>query len=343
MRKFFAVLFSLLLVFPIILGAQATVSVITWVLDRNFYIDTLNQPEVYMTLTSGPMIDQMIHQQLRLPVDTDTSELESVLQSILTPAFLNKQVSAFINGLFDFLQGKTEEFSPAIDVTPLKTALADEKQDEFLTALLAAMPVCQPGQIPGFGGETESACKPAGIPDELIIEQALKPALPTVLTQMPDEIPMEGEIARIGENMRWRAFIPGMAVPASIILSMLVLIFIAIVIWYLTALIADASWRIRLQWLGWTLMIPSLLIFLLGLASQSGIPAYWINFGLERASLTATPFGPQLADTLKVVANSALPRVASAFQMVGAICGAIALTFIFWGIATPRKKTEEIS
>jgi hypothetical protein len=342
MRKFIAIFLVIFLVFPLLLSAQAAISVTSWALDRQFYIDTLDQPQIYSTLTTSPMIDKLLHVRLGLPPEADTSELESILKGILTTDYMRGQVSEFINALFDYLQGKTDTFAPTLDAVPLKTALEGSQQDAFLNALVAALPPCGPNQIPGFGGEGQTACKPAGIPDDLLVEQVLKPALPSILSAVPDEIPLEGEFQNWQESARWRTFLPGMAVPASVILSLLVLVFIAACAWYVAALISDTSWRVRLQWLGWTLLVPAALIFLLGFTAQSGIPAYWIRFGLDSADLSNTPFGPELNETLRIISVSAIPRIASAFQMVGGISGALSIALIFWGIATPRKRRKEL-
>lgn len=341
MRKFIAILFTIFLVFPLLLSAQATTSVTSWALDRQFYIDALDQPQVYAAFTSGRMIDTLLHDRLGLPPEADTSELEPVLKSVLTPDYMRDQFSVLINALFDYLQGKTDTFAPTLDVVSLKTALEGEQQDAFLNALVAALPTCAPGQTPGFGSEGQTACKPVGVPDDLLVEQVLKPALPGILSAVPDEIPLEGEFEEWQESARWRTYLPGKAVPASIILGLLMLVSIAACVWYLTALISDSSWRVRLGWLGWTLLVPAVLIFMLGFASQSGISAYWVNYGLEHASLSNTPFGPELGETLRIVSLSALPRVANAFQIVGGISGALAIILIFWGIVTPRVKRKE--
>jgi len=342
MRKFIAILLTIFLVFPLLLSAQAAVSVTSWALDRQFYIDALDQPQVYAAFTSGPMIDTLLHDQVGLPPEADTSELESILKGVLTPDYMRNEVSKLINALFDYLQGKTDTFTPVLDAVPLKTALGGSQQDAFLNALTAALPTCAPGQTPSFGGEGQSACKPVGVSDDLLVEQFLKPALPGILSAFPDEIPLEGEFQNWQEAARWRTFLPGMAVPASIILGLLVLVSIAACAWYVTALISDASWRVRLQFLGWTLLVPAVLIFMLGFASQSGIPVYWVSHGLKFTSLSRTPFGPELEETLRIISLSVLPRVANAFQMVGGISGALAITLIFWGIVTPRVKRKEL-
>lgn len=342
MRKLIAIILAISLVFPLLLSAQAAVSVTSWALDRQFYIDALDQPKIYSSITSSPMIDKFLHERLGLPPETDTSELESILKGILTTDYMRGEVSGFINALFDYMQGKTDTFAPTLDMVPLKSTLEGSQQDAFLNALVSALPTCAPGQTPSFGGEGQTACKPTGVSDELLIEQVLKPALPSILSTIPDEFPLEGEFQNFQESDRWSSFLPGMAVPASIILGILVLVFIAIFMWYVTALISDASWRVRLQWLGWMLLVPAVLIFLLSFATQSGIPAYWIRFGLDNANFSSTSFGPDLNESLRIISVTALPRVANAFQMVGGISGALAISLIFWGIATPRVKREEL-
>jgi len=338
MRKFFAAIFFITLVFPLLFGVMTSVSVITWTLDRDFYINTLNQPDVVAALNTEPFIDQILQSQLHLPPDAETDALEEILQSILTADYMKAQVSGFVHDLFDTMQGKTSDFSPTIDLTPIKTALSGKNQDAFLIALLEALPECVPGQTPGFGSETQSACKPAGVPDALIIEQGLKPALPVVLAQIPDEFPLERELTVSDDDLSWRRFIPGTATPASIMLGMLVLSFIALVVWYLIALVADAGWHGRLQWLGWMLLIPAFSVFLLGFGTQSGLAGFWINVGLSRAQLANTPFSPAMVEIIETAAFAALPRIANAFKMVGGISGAFGLALIFWGIATPRNK-----
>jgi len=342
MRKFFAILFSIFLVFPMLLAAQTATSAATWALDRQFYIDTLDNPGVYTTLTSSLVIDNLLRDQLGLPPEADTSQMVLLLESFLTPDYLREQVSRFVNDTFDHLEGKSDQFAPTLDIRPIKDAITGSEQDAFLTALVSALPPCAPGQIPAIGINGQTACKPQDVSDELLIDQVLKPMLPAALSAIPDEIPLGEEFLNWQESSRWRMFLPGMAVPASIILSLILLVIISVSLWYITGLISDQSWRSRLQWLGWTLLVPSILVFLLGFASQSGIPAFWIRHGLDRANLANTPFGPGLTDTLQLIAVSALPRVSTAFQAVGGINGAFSICLIFWGIALPRKKPDQI-
>ena len=260
MRKLIAVLFTICLVFPLLLASLTAFSTISWALDRTFYIDTLDQDQVYQALLSDQTLDDILRNQIALPADADTQALNEVLRSVITQDYLKSQMDTFVNGFFDNLQGITLEFTPNIDLQPIKNALARDKQDEFLSALVTTLPTCAAGQTPGFG-EGQTPCKPQGISDELLVENYLKPALPQFLAQVPDEIQLGGAWQEWQTQNEWRFYLPGMAGPAGVMLSVLFLAFIALCFWYITALIADSSWRVRLQWLGWMLLISALPVF----------------------------------------------------------------------------------
>lgn len=341
MRKLLAILLTISLVFPLVLASQSTISVASWALDRQFYIDALNNQQVYDNLLSDEMLDEVLRSHFALPSETNTQGLIDILRSIISDDYLKEQLSAVVNDFFDYLHGTTDQFEPVINIQPIKSALTDEKQAEFLAELVGILPICASGQTPGLGGEGQTLCKPAGISDEVLIENFLAPALPSLLEQLPDELPLGEEWQHWQSQENWRSFLPGMAVPASLLLSVLFLAFVAVCFWYITALIADSSWRVRLQWLGWTLLIPSVLIFVLGFVLQSGNAQYWMNFGLQNAMIQIVPSVQGTRAILEAVSASILPRISTSLLMVGGICGGLSLALIMWGLVTPRKKVEE--
>jgi hypothetical protein len=337
MRKLAAIIFSAVLVIPLLLSTQVLVSVGSFALDRQFYINTLDNENVYDTIIANAMIPRILHSGLSLSANADTSQVQAVLESILDRDYFKSQISSFMTGLFDYMQGRQDEFTPVIDLTPLKASLSGGRQLEFLTALAQSMPVCEPGQLPGFGGAGPTACKPQGIPDETLVANYLQPILPFAIAQIPDQMLLIENWEELQAFRNYRSFVPGMAVPASILLSAIIFLLVSFSLWYLTAVIADETWRDRLQWLGWTLMIPSALVILIGLTATSNIPTYWINYGLDRIRFGGMPFiGVGLQEALRVIIRGAVPRVSTAFLTVGGISGALALGLIFWGQMTPR-------
>lgn len=341
MRKFLALVLTLIISFPLLLSAMTLISTATFVLDRQFYIDALKTEQVYENLVSDTMVKQIIQNSLSLPAAALTAEIESALEQILTRDYFNTQVEKLVNDLFDNLHGKTDEFIPMLDLKPIKTALNGEQRDEILLALAASLPECSEGQIPGFGNGEQTACKPVGITDQVLVEDYLKPVLPLALSQIPDEAPLVKNWGELENQRNWRSFIPGMAVPASIMLSGLLVIFMALCFWYVSALIADESWRVRLLWMGWTLMMPSIIVFLVGFMAESSIPSYWINTGLDQARFSGmlSTFG--LADIIRELIRGALPRVSKSFMITGGFSGSLSLGLIFTGLATAAKKSGE--
>lgn len=341
MRKLIAIIFSAILVFPLLLSTQALISVGNFALDKQFYINTVDNENVYDTIIANAMIPRILHSGLSLSSDADMTQMQAVLESILDREYFKAQVSSFMSDLFDYLQGRQDEFTPVIDLTPLKTSLSGEKQLEFLTALAQSMPVCEPGQLPGFGGTGPTSCKPQGIPDETLVADYLQPILPLAIAQIPDQLLLIENWEELQSYRNYQSFIPGMAVPAGLLLSGIFLIFLSFSLWYITAVVADDTWRVRLQWLGWTLMVPSALVFLIGLATMSDIPMYWVNYGLDHANFGGMPFfGPGLREALREIIRGAVPRISTAFLMVGGISGALALGLIFWGLMTPKQNPK---
>jgi hypothetical protein len=323
-----------------LLAGQAAISTVTWLLDRQFYIDALDNEEVYDNLLSDEMLDTILRSQFALPAEADTQPVADVLREIISDDYLQDQISAVVNDFFDYLQGKTSEFNPTISLQPVKTALTEENQAEFMSALLQALPSCAPGELPSIGGENQNICKPQGISDEALMETYLVPAMPAIIAQLPDELPLGEEWQQWQMQERWRSFIPGMAVPASLMLSVLALAFVAVCLWYLTALIADAGWRGRLQWLGWSLLIPSVTIFALGFLVNSSSALYWLNYWMRNGHVTLYPSVLGTQAIIQAVSASILPRISSAFMMVGGVCGSLSLGLILWGLMTPRKTVE---
>ena len=336
MRKLLALLMALFLVMPLLLAAQAVVSASSFILDPDITGGEFDSDQIYESILSEAVIWGLLRAQLDLPPGTDTSRLKAVLTDAIQRSDLKQQVGGLVEGLFAYARGESDQFEPLLDITSVKNVLATEKQHEFLAELVAVLPVCQPGQTPGLGGEGQSPCKPEGIPDDMLIESFLKPAFPLVMASVPNQIAISTEWMDWQQEEGWRRLVPGRALPASLILASVVLGFVAASFWYITALLADDAWGARLQWLGGMLMLPSGLLFLAGLLIGSGITAALVDFGMERANLPFGTFGA----LLRAVISGSVPRAAGAFMMVGGISAAMALGLFLWGFIYPRQRGQ---
>ncbi len=341
MRKIIAFLFAVCLVIPLLLASQVAISASSWILDEEFYVNALSSDKVYQAVLSDDLIDSTLRSKLGLPADADTQALREVIRGILNQDYLKEQSTAFVSDLFDYLHGKTAQFKPVIDLTPIKTALSGEKEDEFLAALARTLPVCQAGQTPGQVGGGQSTCKPQGISDNVLIENYLKPAVPNVMKQIPDQLSLGESWQNWLDQQPWGHFAPGMALPAGVVLSVLFLVFVAVCFWYITALIASRNWHARLQWLGWMMVFPSALVFLIGILSQGTTPIYWMNYALQRVGSQVYTNTPGVQAVVEALSISVLSRVSTSFLMAGGICAGLAVGLILWGLATPNKKVSD--
>ena len=79
-------------------------------------------------------------------------QLASVFESVLDQDYLKSRIQ-FCGKCLRLHPGKQETFVPMVDLVPLKSALAGDKQNEFLLALAQSLPDCEPGQIPGLADQ----------------------------------------------------------------------------------------------------------------------------------------------------------------------------------------------
>ena len=337
MRKFFALIFTLLVVIPLILSALALVSTDNSILDRNFYIQALDNDAIYASLLSDNTIDSMVNEQIQFLPSDGISQIREVIQSVITRAYLQEQVSILANNLFDYLQGKTDSFEAVIDFSPIKTALANERSSDFLAALVAALPVCEPGVLPGIDSANQKACKPEGMDDEVLANIFLQPFLPVIIAQIPDKIPVGKNWESLITGRKWSPFASGKTLQAEILLATILVAFVALSFWYIAALIADDSWRVRLKWLGWSLLIPSAIVFLVGLAATSDISAYWINLGINRIPFASIVHPAIFIEPVRELIRSFFVQMANTYMTVGGISGSFGLGFVLWGLAFSRK------
>jgi len=106
MRKFIAIILTVILVSPLLLSSQVIISVGSFALDRQFYIDTLDNENVYDNFIANTMIPRILFGGLSLPAGTDTSQIHEMLESILDREYFKLQVGNFMDNLFGYLQGR---------------------------------------------------------------------------------------------------------------------------------------------------------------------------------------------------------------------------------------------
>ncbi len=106
-------------------------------------------------------------------------------------------------------------------------------------------------------------------------------------------------------------------------------------VWLVAALIGGEDQHERLLWLGWSLLIPAILVFLIGLAINTDFSLGWMRFGLNEARFEGVEYSIAFQQALLDVARDALNTIANGFLAAGGIAGTIALALIVSGFSTP--------
>lgn len=336
MRKLLALFLVVVFVFPLILAALTLLSVNSWVLDRGFYENLLGDVRLYQVLLSE---DIPTYMSSRRPVkEADmipANALGNALRQVVTPEDLRSQSLRMVNDMFDFLDGRTATLDLYLDTTQIKTALQGDGAQKFARALASSLPICTSGQEPIASGGVLMRC----LSSDKSVDQATQDivnALPAFFSDVPDRIDLQRDV--INFRMRGTPFAAGFF-SNSLGVATGILIAFAAGMWLTAALIADDRSRTRLLWLGWSLIVPAALVFLIGLAVSSPISLGWARFGLNQAHWSdGAAFSPEFREAILSVTGTTLQTIANGFLMVGAASGAIAIGLIVWGSMTPAGR-----
>ena len=337
MRKILALLLIVAIVFPLTLATLSVISVSSWVLDRSFYTNLLGDERLYEVLLSEDLPNTF---QRRIVTEADslpTGVLSAALRQVVTPDYLRGEVLRLVNDAFDILEGRDSTLDLYLDVAPLKAALRGEAGPRFARALAEALPACADGQDPIAPGGTIQRCRPS---DVSVDEAAglITAALPAFLDKVPDRINLERNPINLRRELRGAEFWTSLTASAGLGTAIGVLVFITASFWLVAALVGGEDRRERLLWLGWSLIVPAALIFMIGLAINSDLSANWVRFGLNEARIEGVEYSVEFRQALVDVARGALNTIANGFLMAGGVSGAIALALIAWGIGTPPER-----
>ena len=335
MRKLIAVIFIILFTFPLLFASLTTLSVSTWVLDRSFYQGLLEDTRLYeiaLSDTGSTSFGNFLVREMNLP-----REVLPALKTVITPDYLRSQTNQILDQVFSFIDGQSTSMDFYLDTAPLKASLTGEKLTQFAAELANIMPKCREGQTPSLGDSIISTCISATL-SQPEAAKLIEKALPLYLNRIPDHLQLSRRDISFGRDWR-NNWMMGFPVRAGLFLSVSILLAISFIILLIGALIGGENWKGRLQWLGWSLIVPAALLFLTGLVAQSSFTTGWIRYGLNQAH-----FGRIFEDVeafrqaLVGVSLSALGPVTRGFLMVGGATGGLALALLIWGwsLRSPR-------
>jgi len=337
MRKLIALLLIVILFFPMAMASLSVISVSSWVLDRNFYTQLLGNERLYEVLLSEDLPNYFSRRVVTEVDDVPVSALSSALRAVVKPDYLRGEALRIVNDVFDFVEGRDFTLDLYLDIAPLKAALRGEDGPRFARALAEALPVCRAGQEPIIAGGTLYRC----LPSDTSVEKAasdITAALPSYVDRYPDRLKLNDESIDMRRELRGAEFVVGFWCANGLSFAAFVLAAITAVFWFIAALLGGEDRRARLLWLGWSLLVPAVLIFCIGLAINTDFSLGWVRLGLNEARFEGVQYSAEFRQALLDVSRTALDTVANGFLMAGGVAGAIALALVAWGLGTPSER-----
>jgi hypothetical protein len=335
LRKVIALLLVIFLVLPLIFTTLIMIAINSWVLDRNFYVNLLDSPNLYEALLSQDLPLYVNNRWFPREINSDLppAALDKALREVMTPQYLRDQSVRVVNQAFDTLEGKREAFDISMDFAPVKAALRGDGGARFAQTLGAQLPACAAGQEPLIAGSTLIRCRASNVSTAEAAQQIVA-ALPAFIDQTPDRISLSRESLDL--RTEWRPF--NLIFLGSFGLSMTIgmLLVLASIVWLAAAFVGGANRRERLLWLGFSLLVPAALVLIMGLAINSPLTIGSIGLGLDRSryAIEGVQYSAALRQAIVEIASKAVSAVGGGFLWSGLASAAIAIGLIVWGAYT---------
>ena len=332
MRRLPAFLIAILFVFPMFLAALCTVAVSTWALDRGFYGSLLSDQRLYeipattnlsgwtgMTVTGGTTISGNISPK--------------AAREILTPDYMHTQAMSVLNQTFDILEDTSTAGDISVDLKPVKAALLSAAGVRFARVVASTLPVS--GASASFVMTARSL--PASRPSSLSVDAAaaaIQKGLPEFARSLPDTL-------RLSDTMDFRPPFyarggrPHVSAVGIMVAADIVLLLLAFGFWMAAGFTGGATLYGRLQWWGWSLFAPALLVFLIGLLTIVSAGVSWVPWGIRTAHLETQGFSAGFIAAVIEAARHAIARVGVGFLATGAIAGGVCFGLLGWSWSLP--------
>lgn len=333
MRSCLAVFIFIFLFFPVTLCALTITAINSWLLNRDFYIETLAQPAIYDAIINDGLRNNaeftLENGQVRGDSDIISSALADAISVATTPEYLRDQVVKNVNALFDFFDDLSKGLSLSFDLMPIKDSLSNpEKATAFATAYAKLMPQCDGEATFSNGLPT---CRPAELTEDQFIA-GIKESLPGFARSLPDVVPitppeLSNQLVGVG------------SVRAVVNAGQISLLVFAALSWLSVGFLGGKSAREAWLIMGFSLLIPAVIVVLMGVATSPDFVRTTLS-----TSLTFPEGGVNVEATLNEVAAQAASRISGGFTTSGLIATAVACVALIIGLlsrSTGQKRKNE--
>ncbi len=336
MRKAIAAVMVAVLVFPLLFAALMTFSVSTWAFDRGFYLQLVSDERIYEAI-----LGETAWEKEQIFEDTEFDgipgdALAKALREVITPNYLRSQAVTMVNDAFDAVEGRASVLELTVDLTPLKDRLRGEAGDRFARSLAANLPVCSAGEQAFAPDAQLPRCRPANLSEERAAELIVK-ALPAFLDSLPDTYPQPPQTIHFYYTPE-DAFLTGFLGTNRLIWVNILLALVAASFWVGAAFVGGENRRRIVQWLGWPLFVPAVLILIGGIAIRIAAGWPWIDYGLSSWVLSDVWYSAEIAEVFTAIARSAIKAIARGFLVTGGISIGISMGLIVWSYSIQAEE-----
>lgn len=337
-RRIVAVIIFVVLIFPCGLAALYALSVASWALNRDFYVDILDDPALYEAFLNEGLPAALKDSATAPMSGQDDAVVEAyalAFREIATPDYLRNEILRLTNETFDFLESPSETLLLAVNVVPLKERITGEDRGDFANVLAANLPVCAASQQSMDAASRLLVCRPSDLSVTAMAEE-IKTAIPAFVESLPDELPL-GNPNNRDESLD----LAGIVLPA--VFSGSILGFAALIVlgWVVTALIGGGSRRGIFVWLGWMLFIPALMVLLSGLFAAQPLADMIANTASAEIDFGSANPTPQLAAAFQNAAGEGIGIIGRSLLATGGIALGVAFLMLGMGWASPRPVRED--
>lgn len=134
---------------------------------------------IYDVFVEKTLTQKQKEGEINLPTDqTAQAAVNQATTGALSPGFIQKTTEQSLNQVYDWLHGRTKKLEVAVDITPAKTAFANNIAG-YVQQKAAALPVCTHAVPPPTNLDELLAldCRPAGVSAEMLAGGARDQAL----------------------------------------------------------------------------------------------------------------------------------------------------------------------
>jgi hypothetical protein len=338
MRRVPAILLVVFLACPLLFTSLVTISLSTWIADRSFYLSLLDDARLFQVpdaVSSASWSAQVVE-------GTGGLQWRSIARAagvVLTPEYLRGQARRVVNQVFDWLEGKTPRLKISVDAAPVKAALRGDDGRQFSLLLAQDLPVggtpadftVKPGRLPVSRPSSMSTGSAAAV---------IQAGLPTFMSGIPDTLRLT-DASGVPRGTGWWG--PRFNLFGGFLLAAVVLLLLGAGFLTAAAFVGGETKFERLQWFGWSLLVPAAGVLLMGLFVLLSVMSPWVRWGIENARLDILGFNAAFISALVETARHVVSRIAVGFLATGGIAAGAALGLLAWSWSIPHIERQGAS